>query len=182
MISFKAQAAVALSSHPSDFTDHLEPGTGPLTHLLEELQESLSICQSLPPLGQSPREVGQLGLQGQKAGPKGAQFGRITANQWLQTFLPSPDLFLETEPGISKPRPGIAVAEPRSFPWMSAGIIKSLLCRPDLRNPSPNPLSLFSSPQRNSLEKPLFSSVLVNYVGLLQPHFTPHPQCLSGFL
>lgn len=139
MISFKAQAAIALSSHPSDFPDHLEPGTGPLTHLLEELQEFLGICQSLPPLGQSPREVGQLGLQGQKAGPKGAQFGRITANQWLQTFLPSPDLFLETESRISKPRPGIAVAEPKSFPWMSTWYHQVTSVKTKALQPLPQP-------------------------------------------
>lgn len=92
---------VELGSHPSGPTDHLKPRIGPLTHLLEEPQQPLSICQPLPPLGQSPREFSQLGLQGQKAGPSGAQFSLLPASQWLQKLLPSPDLLLEAETGLS---------------------------------------------------------------------------------
>lgn len=92
---------VELGNHPSGPSDHPKPGTGPLTHLLEEPQQHLGICQPLPPLGQSPREFSQLGLQGQKAGPMGAQFNCLPASQGLQKFLPSPKLLLETENRLS---------------------------------------------------------------------------------
>lgn len=90
-----------LDSYPSSPTDHLEAGTGPVTHLLEETRQPLSICQSLLPLGQSPREFSQLVLQGQKLGPKGAQFNCLPASQWLQKLLSLPDLLLETGTGLS---------------------------------------------------------------------------------
>lgn len=92
---------VELGSHPSGPSDHPKPGTGPLTHLLEEPQQHLGICQPLPPLGQSPREFSQLGLQGQKAGPMGAQFSCLPASQGLQKFLSLPKLLLETENRLS---------------------------------------------------------------------------------
>ena len=101
----RAQAVMKPGSHPSIPTDHLEPGTGHRTYLLEKMQQPLSICQPLPPLGQSPGEVSQLGLQGQKAGPSSAQLSSLPASQWLQKPLPSPDLLLETKTGLSKSGP-----------------------------------------------------------------------------
>lgn len=96
----RAQAVEELGATPRALLTTRSQGRT-LTHLLEEARQPLSICQPLPPLGQSSREFSQLGLQGQKVGPKGTQFSCFPASQWLQKLLPLPDLLLETQTGLS---------------------------------------------------------------------------------